>query len=130
MIPYLEDLDDEDYYFDEDPTNQVEPDDEYFNVIWAIFNNIYKICCQHLSLCFWKTGRNDETLPDLENLKERVTSFSPNQKVRVYTDIISIRENLTDDRYTLVDNIEQADVRFLINHFKDYKYDIIDEPKT
>jgi hypothetical protein len=33
LIPYLyENLDDEDYYFDEDPTSQVEPDDNYFNV--------------------------------------------------------------------------------------------------
>lgn len=98
LIPFLEDLDDEDYYFDEDSIEQSEPNDEYFNV-----------------------ARNDEKLPTILNETTKCTSFPSDKKVNVYTDIVSVKENLTDDRFVLVDDIEKADVRFVIDHFKEYK---------
>ena len=36
-----------------------------------------------------------------------------------------IEKNLTDPRYTLVDDIYEADIIFIKKHFKNYKYSFL-----
>ena len=45
-----------------------------------------------------------------------------NEKLKVYTDMECIEKNLTDPRYTLVDEIYKADIIFIKKHFKNYMY--------
>jgi len=68
-----------------------------------------------------KNARADETLPDASNLNETINLGTRNDKINVFTDIEAIKENLTDERFVITDNIQTADIRFLMTHFKDYK---------
>ena len=60
---------------------------------------------------------NDETENRRVNLLDRTSGRS----IRVYTDMSSVRENLTDKRYTFVEEMSEADVVFMRKHHKDYK---------
>ena len=42
--------------------------------------------------------------------------------INVFTDLTGVKENLTDSKFCLVDDISKADVIFIRQHYKDYKY--------
>jgi hypothetical protein len=44
-----------------------------------------------------------------------------NNKISVFTDLISVKEHLDNDKYQFVDDIKLADIIFIRKHFKDYK---------
>lgn len=50
------------------------------------------------------------------NLREK------NGLINVYTDVAEVQENLSHERYRIVDEIAQADIIFVRKHYKDYKY--------
>lgn len=97
---------------------QDEPNDDYFNVRNSLNVKLCWFFCI-FSIFHKKTARADETLPSDGKSVEKITISS--DRVNVFTDIQSLKSNLTDERFIIVDDIEKADIRFLMNHFKDYK---------
>lgn len=97
--------DDEDYLESlevEDFTVQDEPSVDYFN-----------------------SGRKDETLPNESDLEliniSKINLNTNNNLITVFTDMNSIKENLTDSKFKFVDDMWKADIIFVNKHFKDYK---------
>jgi hypothetical protein len=43
------------------------------------------------------------------------------RKVKVFSDMHSVRNNLSGEKYQIVDDIDEADIIFVNKHFKDYK---------
>jgi len=68
-----------------------------------------------------KKSRTDETLPVTSNLNQFINLATRDDKIKVFTNIEAIKENLTDKKFIITDNVEIADIRFLMTHFKDYK---------
>lgn len=93
---YLENLENDDY------TIQSEPDTDYF-----------------------KSGRQDEMLPNENNFEtiniSRINLNANSKLLNVYTDMNSLKENLTDPKFKFVDDMWSADIIFVSEHFKDYK---------
>ena len=75
---------------------------------------------------FLKSGRENETLP-LENeisSQSEQAKFSLSNlkvKIRVFTDMEMVKEFLTDERFTLVNEIYDADIIFISKHFKNFR---------
>jgi hypothetical protein len=67
-------------------------------------------------------GRKDETLPpEGSQVEENLMHLSNLQVVKVYTDMISVQENLTDPKFVFVDDMSNADIVFIRKHFKEFK---------
>jgi hypothetical protein len=61
-------------------------------------------------------------LPDERTqIEENIIPLKHLKLVKVYTDISAVRENLTDSRYVLVDDMQNADIIFSYKHFKEFK---------
>ena len=116
------DMTDEDWH-------QVEPDEEYFLVSTKNRNrktqgNKSPQFGQNLgfiSLCFilyLQSGRIQESLPntDVEHL-----NLPKDRKIKVYADYDVINKNLNHSRFEIVDNMQEADILWLMSHFKDFR---------
>lgn len=70
-----------------------------------------------------------ETSPDLSvaNLGELNKEKRP---ILVYSDVVFIRKTLTDPRYELTKNRDDADILWLFDHFKDYESLSRDKPRS
>jgi len=60
-------------------------------------------------------------LPEKSNLKDINTSFSQDKKLTVFTDYELVKTLLTDERFSFVDEIEKADIRWTSKSCNDYK---------
>ena len=61
-------------------------------------------------------------MPEIENLADYQKNFDLQKaKYNVYTDLSAVKKYLTDKRFNLVEDADQADIRFIYKHFKDYK---------
>ena len=93
---YLENLE------NDDCTVQNEPDTDYF-----------------------KSCRQDEILPNEKKLEiiniQKINLDANSNITSVFTDMNSIKENLTDPKFKFVDEMWTADIIFISKHFKDYK---------
>ena len=67
-------------------------------------------------------GRKDETLP-LESTQneENIMPLKHLSIIKVYTDMKSVQENLTDSKFVFVEDMSNADIIFIRKHFKEYK---------
>jgi hypothetical protein len=72
-----------------------------------------------------QSAREDEMLPEIneEQFKLDLENLKINKnKIKVFTDMKAIEQNLTDDKFNFVDDLNKADIIFIRKHFKDYKY--------
>lgn len=68
---------------------------------------------------YFLTGHIPETLP---NLREAVRLERPlDTKLKVYSEYRFVNEYLTHPRFEIVESIDQADILWLMSHFKDYE---------
>lgn len=68
-----------------------------------------------------KLGRQDETLPDLSKVDPNAGIIEKTSNINVYTDLEAVAEHLTDSKFHIVEDINQADIIFIRKHFKDFK---------
>lgn len=70
---------------------------------------------------FFSTSRIGETLPDdVDDLPP--VSLPSDRPIRVYAEYSLVGQQLRHQRFQLVDDADQADVLWLISHFKDYRW--------
>ena len=67
---------------------------------------------------FWQSARETETLPHPDTPVTPLTRDSP---VRVFSEYEFIGANLTDPRFTMTDNMADADILWLRTHFKQFR---------
>jgi len=67
---------------------------------------------------YFLTGRTQESLP---NLNIEIKELPIQRKINVYADYDVINNNLRHTRFRIVENIEEADIIWLMSHFKDFK---------
>jgi hypothetical protein len=67
-------------------------------------------------------GRKDETLPAKSSqVEDNLMHLSHLKVVKVFTDMKSVQENLTDPKFVFVDDMSNADIVFIRKHFKEFK---------
>ncbi|KAG5899834.1 hypothetical protein JTB14_012305 [Gonioctena quinquepunctata] len=67
---------------------------------------------------YFLEGHMRETIPDLTKFSDKVV---PRENLKVYTQYGLVREHLTDNRFTLVENEDAADILWYTEHFRDFK---------
>lgn len=67
---------------------------------------------------YYLAGHIPETLPDLNNLKAHLTR---KEKYFVFTQYSFIKKFLTDSKFQLTENEDEADVLWFTEHFRDFK---------
>ncbi|XP_053597060.1 tubulin--tyrosine ligase-like protein 12 [Microplitis demolitor] len=87
-----------DHDFTDKSFTQIEPDEQYF-----------------------LSGRIPETLPQINESVNSQNGESKKDKLKVFSQYDIVSQYLTDPAFELVDNEQEADVLWLIVHFKDYK---------
>lgn len=127
LIPWNEEDLDDILSINEDPRVQHEPNINYFMVIF--FNSILKKINNIKSYSNdEKSGAKDELLPAQTTNELDVIDLSKfnlntnNNLINVFTDLSAVKEHLTDAKFCLVDEISKADIIFVRQHHKDYKY--------
>lgn len=72
---------------------------------------------------YFASGRNLETLPNIDALIPKDTNGSANdvKPLKVFSDYPYINEYLTSPKFTLVTDENSADIMWLTSHFKQYK---------
>lgn len=65
-----------------------------------------------------QSGRVNETMPDGSVEPADLPSHRP---LKVYAEYDYVRQYLTDERFTVTESREEADILWLMEHFKDFK---------
>lgn len=65
-----------------------------------------------------QSGHISETLPDPDSV---VADLPKDRPLRVFAEYEYVRDYLTDSRFVVTDVAEEADILWLVTHFKDYK---------
>ncbi|KAL0120581.1 hypothetical protein PUN28_008343 [Cardiocondyla obscurior] len=87
--------------FQDESFEQIEPDENYF-----------------------LTGQDPESLPEiLDEIK-----IDTNRKVKVYSQYSYVKKYLTDPAFEITDNEEEADILWIVTHYKKYKELIVSSP--
>lgn len=69
---------------------------------------------------FFASGRTNETLPS-ETFEALPLLSSPENKIKVYAEYVYIGPNLTDSRFQMVAEPDQADILWLTTHYKHFR---------
>ncbi|KAG7169029.1 tubulin--tyrosine ligase-like protein 12 [Homarus americanus] len=67
---------------------------------------------------FFQCGRMNETLPDCNT---EAADLPTDRPLHVYAEYECVREYLTDTRFVVVDFKEEADILWMVEHFKDFR---------
>ncbi|GJQ76107.1 hypothetical protein Trydic_g1856 [Trypoxylus dichotomus] len=67
---------------------------------------------------YFLSGHIKESLPILENFKE---AFPKKNRYKVYTEYDIIKEHLTDNRFEVTEDEDEADILWYTKHFKNFK---------
>lgn len=100
LIPWIEDPEDEDYEFEDEDPRQTEPETDYF-----------------------LANRKEVHLPEASKLATVSLNFPKDKKIKVFTNFKSkslVKQFLDDEKFELVDKIEEADIRWISQHFREY----------
>lgn len=66
---------------------------------------------------YFQSGHIEETLPDFDKL----IKTEKKTKYKVFSEYTLVQKYLTDERYEIVDNEEQADILWYTKHFKEFQ---------
>ena len=67
-------------------------------------------------------------LPEASKLATVSLNFPKDNKIKVFTNFKSkslVKQFLDDEKFELVDKIEEADIRWISQHFREYTYYIL-----
>ena len=64
-------------------------------------------------------------LPEASKLATVSLNFPKDKKIKVFTNFNLVKQFLDDEKFELVDKIEEADIRWISQHFREYTYYIL-----
>ncbi|KAJ8930613.1 hypothetical protein NQ314_016526 [Rhamnusium bicolor] len=70
---------------------------------------------------YFLSGHINESLPELSNFSEIFSEKKIKPTLKVFTQYSLIRTYLTDNKYELIENEEDADILWYTEHFKDFE---------
>jgi len=73
---------------------------------------------QEPGLEFWQSARQSESLPDTA---VTIPSLPSDRAIKVYSEYPFINQNLSHPRFSMTDNMADADILWLSSHFKEFE---------